>query len=676
MLDRLTRSGRIGAPGRRFDVYLTEFGYQTSPPDHRVGISLGRQARYLQQASYLAWRQPRVRNLTQYQWRDEPVVARGRGLREYAGWQSGLRYINDRPKPAFRGFTEPFVIDLPPRRSRGRFWGQIRPGTGVRTVTILRRRPGQRRFRVLARTLTDARGFWSITLPVSGARTTGSPGSRLPSPPAARRRGGCRGSSRLASDPAQPVARLTAVSGEPERAAGEPPAEAEAAADPRGFYTAGYALADRAEADRMGRWRALGARSKADHAVVLCARAGAAAGDAGRDRLRRRRAAGGARRARAGARCSTASSSRPTAAALARDRTIAGARRIEAYDGEHVPAPDGAYDLAVLSHVVEHVEDPAPLLREAARVAPAVLVEVPLEANRSAGRAAKRAEAARIGHIQFLDRAAVHALVAGAGLQHRRRAERPPPLRPPRLLRHLAGRAGAGGGEDRRAARAVGRFAAGGRAAFTVHYACLARRSSVARVNVRELGPGETPLAARTLLELRPALGSAEALVRQIDERQRPTGYRLVGVFADGDEEAAAVAGFRINEYLAWEKHLYVDDLVTAAVHRGQGHADRLFGWLEQEARQRRLHPVPSRLGLGEDRQDAHRFYFRHGLRIGAYPLPARAVGERQLRIEGRVRGAAAVRERGCAELDVALVSLNSAHPRDRRPGRHPHFLT
>ena len=83
-------------------------------------------------------------------------------------------------------------------------------------------------------------------------------------------------------------------------------------------------------------------------------------------------------------------------------------------------------------------------------------------------------------------------------------------------------------------------------------------------MNVRELGPGETALAARTLLELRPGLGSAEALVRQVDERQRPTGYRLVGVFADGDEEAAAVAGFRINEYLAWGRHLYLDDLVTA----------------------------------------------------------------------------------------------------------------
>jgi hypothetical protein len=165
VLDRLTRSGRIGAPGRRFDVYLTEFGYQTSPPDHDVGISLTRQARYLQQAAYLAWRLPRVRNLTQYQWRDEPGARVG-GLKSYSGWQSGLRYVNDRPKPAFRAWTEPFVIDHPRGRTRARFWGQIRPGSGVRTVTVLRLRPGERVFRVLTRTLTDAHGYWSHILPV------------------------------------------------------------------------------------------------------------------------------------------------------------------------------------------------------------------------------------------------------------------------------------------------------------------------------------------------------------------------------------------------------------------------------------------------------------------------------------------------------------------------------
>ncbi len=138
------------------------------------------------------------------------------------------------------------------------------------------------------------------------------------------------------------------------------------------------------------------------------------------------------------------------------------------------------------------------------------------------------------------------------------------------------------------------------------------------RVTVRELGPGETSLAARTLLELRGGLGSAQALVRQVD-RQRATGYRLAGAFADGDEDAAAVAGFRINEFLAWGKHLYVDDLVTAAAHRGQGHADRLFAWLEEEARQAGCTQFHLDSGLGEDRPDAHRFYFRHGLRSAAF---------------------------------------------------------
>jgi GNAT superfamily N-acetyltransferase len=138
------------------------------------------------------------------------------------------------------------------------------------------------------------------------------------------------------------------------------------------------------------------------------------------------------------------------------------------------------------------------------------------------------------------------------------------------------------------------------------------------RVTVREIGPGETALAARTLLELRPGPGSVEALIRQV-ERQRASGYRLAGVFKGGEDEAVAVAGFRINEFLAWGKHLYVDDLVTAAAHRGHGHADRLFGWLEEEARDAGCTQFHLDSAVGEHRQDAHRFYFRHGLRIASF---------------------------------------------------------
>ncbi|MEO8690149.1 MAG: methyltransferase domain-containing protein [Solirubrobacteraceae bacterium] len=253
------------------------------------------------------------------------------------------------------------------------------------------------------------------------------------------------------------------------------PQPADAAADPRGFYTAGYSLADRSEADRMGRWRALGARSKADHAVALCARAGL------RPRTLVEIGCGdGALLAELGERWVApvldGFELSPPAAELARARTIRGARRIEAYDGSRVPADDGAYDLAVLSHVLEHVEDPAPLLREAARVAAAVLVEVPLEANRSAARPAKRDEAARIGHIQFLDRAAVHDLVAAAGLSVAAELSDPLPYA------HHAFFADSRGARARAALKAGIRRAlwrAAPRATerlFTVHYACLARR--------------------------------------------------------------------------------------------------------------------------------------------------------------------------------------------------------
>ena len=49
------------------------------------------------------------------------------------------------------------------------------------------------------------------------------------------------------------------------------------------------------------------------------------------------------------------------------------------FDGSRVPYDDDRFDLAVLSHVIEHVEHPRQLIYEASRVARHVFVEVPLE---------------------------------------------------------------------------------------------------------------------------------------------------------------------------------------------------------------------------------------------------------------------------------------------------------
>lgn len=49
------------------------------------------------------------------------------------------------------------------------------------------------------------------------------------------------------------------------------------------------------------------------------------------------------------------------------------------FDGYRLPYEDQRFDLAILCHVVEHLEHPRQLLREAGRVARHVVVEAPLE---------------------------------------------------------------------------------------------------------------------------------------------------------------------------------------------------------------------------------------------------------------------------------------------------------
>jgi len=133
---------------------------------------------------------------------------------------------------------------------------------------------------------------------------------------------------------------------------------------------------------------------------------------------------------------------------------------------------------------------------------------------------------------------------------------------------------------------------------------------------IKELPEGESLVAAHALLELRPHHGSAEALAAQID-KQRADGYRIVASLEG--EEAAAVAGFRVSENTAWGRHLYVDDLVTVARFRGQGHADAVMTWVQEEARRAGCGELHLDSGVGADREDAHRFYFRHRLRITSY---------------------------------------------------------
>ena len=62
-----------------------------------------------------------------------------------------------------------------------------------------------------------------------------------------------------------------------------------------------------------------------------------------------------------------------------RQKVMPALAEIKPFDGVHIPYPDDSFDLAILSHVIEHVEHPRLLLLEAARVARNLYAEVPLE---------------------------------------------------------------------------------------------------------------------------------------------------------------------------------------------------------------------------------------------------------------------------------------------------------
>jgi GNAT superfamily N-acetyltransferase len=136
---------------------------------------------------------------------------------------------------------------------------------------------------------------------------------------------------------------------------------------------------------------------------------------------------------------------------------------------------------------------------------------------------------------------------------------------------------------------------------------------------VRELTPEETALAWGALRELRPHVTSPKDLESRVNGAQRAEGYRLIASFADGDQEPAAVAGFRARHTLHAGYMLYVDDLITREARRGEGHADALMRWLLEEAARLGCEQLHLDSGVQREREAAHRFYFNHRLRINAY---------------------------------------------------------
>jgi hypothetical protein len=81
--------------GRKKRLWITEYGFQTSPPDRLFGVRYATQAKYVHQAFRIARRTRRIDMLVWFLVRDEARLS---------GWQSGVITARGKRKPAFRAF--------------------------------------------------------------------------------------------------------------------------------------------------------------------------------------------------------------------------------------------------------------------------------------------------------------------------------------------------------------------------------------------------------------------------------------------------------------------------------------------------------------------------------------------------------------------------------------------
>jgi Glycosyl hydrolase catalytic core len=150
-LERLEREVHR-AFGRK-PIWLTEYGYQTNPPELFLGVTPEQQATFVSTAALRVYRSSSVTMLVFFMVRDDPSAA---------GWQSGLFTAGGLVKPAYASFRSP-LVQIARHGGRVTLWGQIRPRSGRQPFRV-RLEEDDGASWVGGTHWTDANGFFSITV--------------------------------------------------------------------------------------------------------------------------------------------------------------------------------------------------------------------------------------------------------------------------------------------------------------------------------------------------------------------------------------------------------------------------------------------------------------------------------------------------------------------------------
>jgi hypothetical protein len=162
-IDALARRGKLP---RRLPIWITEFGYQTKPPDRFQGTSLKRAAAFMDESEWIAFRNRRVAAYSQYTLFDDPPRP-GPGVLRWSSWQAGLYFLNGKRKPrVYEAFSLPvFVRTLGGNRVEI-FGGRRALSSG--TAQIESKAPGAS-YRSLGTAELNAAGYFRRVFKVNGA---------------------------------------------------------------------------------------------------------------------------------------------------------------------------------------------------------------------------------------------------------------------------------------------------------------------------------------------------------------------------------------------------------------------------------------------------------------------------------------------------------------------------
>jgi hypothetical protein len=158
---------RAGLP-----IYFTEYGIQTNPPI-RGQISPAAQAVAINQMDFVAWQNPAVRSVAQYELVDAGVVSP-------PVFNTGLVFKNGTPKPSLDAYRLPIWVVK--HGASVTLWAWVRPANGTSQQIQIQHNTGAGSTTVATK-FTDPHGF--INVSQAGSSGTWRIGWTAPIPPTA-----------------------------------------------------------------------------------------------------------------------------------------------------------------------------------------------------------------------------------------------------------------------------------------------------------------------------------------------------------------------------------------------------------------------------------------------------------------------------------------------------------